>query len=467
MVDPLSALAAGGALASGIGGLFQGKDAARDAKRFARNALEIQGTAFSPINLSGPGGAGISFGGSPGVQAGGPGGQVGAPQFLPGGGTPNTITDLGGGFRQVGRGGFQSDLGNINLTAGNLDPVQLAIAQAAQGINLGQGGLNQAQLAGLGLGGQGAGAFDPSALQALMGLSGNAVGSLFGDFQNASQNPFLAGLGQSLGQQGGDILSGMGGFDQAFDTTLGRLRESAQPFEDRAFRNLQQRQFSTGQMGTSGGALQTEAFARGLGQADLQRQIQAGGEARAQQASDLGLGVGLLGAGSGVQSLQDQLLGTAFNRFGQAADLSRALTQDIGTQAGRQQLFGSNLFNLGTASQLFPQEFQTGNIQNLNQLLTGSSSIQGQAIAPAELALRFMTNQANTRTGQASQLGDSIANLTAPQTFNASVLGDLSTALGGGDALGGLFTNVFGGFGGGGAGGIGADQLAAIAAGVS
>lgn len=481
MVDPISAIAAGGSLISGIGGLLAGSGAARDAKRFARNALEIQGTAFSPITVGGPGGAGISFGGSPNflggspVQPGGAGGvgfqpgggtvAGGTPNFLPGGGTPNTITDLGGGFRQVGRGGFQSDIGNINLTAGNLDPVQAAIAGAAGGIDLGQGSLNPAQLLGLGLGGAGAGAFDPAALQQLGNFAGSAANTNFALFGDAVNNPFLGGAETALGQQGADILGGVGDFQSAFDTTLGRLREAAQPFEDRAFNQLQQRQFSTGQRGTTGGALQTEAFARGLGQADLQRQIQAGGEARAQTAADLATGQGLLGAGSGLRALQDQLTGTAFNRFGDAANLSSGITGNIANLALGQQQFGSNLFNLGTQAQLFPQEFQAGNIANVANLINASGGIQNQALNPANLALNFMNAQAGFRTGQGANMINSIGNLTGPQTFRASALGDLSQALGGGDAIGSLFRNVFGGGGGGNT--IGADQLAAINAGVS
>ena len=93
------------------------------------------------------------------------------------------------------------------------------------------------------------------------------------------------------------------------------LRDQARLSEDRQFQDLQENLFATGRLGTSGGALQTEAFARGLAEADNDRQILALQEGRNAGTFDLNQAAGLAGVGSDQAALEDQLLNSAFNRF--------------------------------------------------------------------------------------------------------------------------------------------------------
>jgi hypothetical protein len=60
-------VAVGGAAASlVVGGMSAsaGKSAGKKARRDARVQQQIAGTAFSPINVQGPGGGGVTFGGT-------------------------------------------------------------------------------------------------------------------------------------------------------------------------------------------------------------------------------------------------------------------------------------------------------------------------------------------------------------------------------------------------------------------
>ncbi len=149
-----------------------------------------------------------------------------------------------------------------------------------------------------------------------LGLAQGGIGQALGFGQ--ATNPLGNAAFGIAGQQLGDI----GTFDQVRGSQLDLLRQQAAPFEQRAFDNLQNNQFATGRLGSSGGALQTEAFARGLGQADLDRQLAASSEARNVQNNALGLASGSFGLGSAQRSLADSLLGNAFNRFGDFAGLA-------------------------------------------------------------------------------------------------------------------------------------------------
>ena len=165
---------------------------------------------------------------------------------------------------------------------------------------------------------------------------GDAAGLGANGFQSALQNQFFGTAGQ-LGAQ--TDFSGLEA------SRLDTLRQQAAPFEERAFSGLQDNLFATGRLGTTGGGIQTEAFARGLGQADLSRQIAAGDFAQRQQAQNASLAGSFAGLGSNLAGLEDDLLTSAFSRFGQTAGLS----QDLAT--GRfglgQSLFGQGLQGLG------------------------------------------------------------------------------------------------------------------------
>jgi hypothetical protein len=439
---------AGLGAASSLMGASSAKSAARDQRRLANDQLRIAGTAYSPINVFGPGGGGITFGTGFGGSGGFSGGSGGYPE-----GTG--IKDLGGGFRQVGRQGLQSNISNINASLGDLDPLRQALVGAGGQVsgNLGLQGLSPLQLLGLGLAGQSAGGpdMDLGTLDALSGLFGSTTGSTFNQFNQQQQNPFQQQLMEQLFQgAGGQFADASRGFEDYRASTLDTLRQQAQPFEERAFSSLQDNLFATGRMGTSGGGLQMESFARGLGQADLSRQLAAGQEARAAQQNALGVGTGLASQGSGIAGLQDSLLNNAFGRFGQSAEFSRALSGDryartlggaqFGIDAGR------GLFGLGQDALTSPYAVQGAALGNLGQILGGVGDLQQQAFFPAQIAGQFMGAQANTRLGQAGFFNN--PGLTAPQNMNANMWSQLGGALLGSRAGQQGISSIFGGLNG-------------------
>lgn len=140
------------------------------------------------------------------------------------------------------------------------------------------------------------------------GLLNMQGGRLAMDFTRQNQQAGLL-TGDAMGLFGragtyADRILGGGAQDVA-DQRLALLREQAAPFEQRQFNRLQNNLFSTGRLGITGGGLQTEAFARGLGQADLARQVEAQNMGLQQQQ----FAQGLLGTASGLGQLGIQGVG--------------------------------------------------------------------------------------------------------------------------------------------------------------
>jgi len=191
-----------------------------------------------------------------------------------------------------------------------------------------QGIVNQAQgfanegmnspLRGLGMGFQQQGANDTlgayGALNAYglpdEGLYQNAMGgmqnysNLFGGLAGAAaQNPYAQQQMQlGLGFMGAQPQS----YQDVAASRLGLLRDQAAPFEERAYNSLQNRMFSQGRMGSTGGGRDLEAFSRGLAQADTGRQLDAQQLAEGLYGRDLqaalqqqGMGANLFSGGAG------------------------------------------------------------------------------------------------------------------------------------------------------------------------
>ena len=238
-----------------------------------------------------------------------------------------------------------------------------------------------------------------------------------------------------------------GGSEGARARTLDLLRQQAAPFEDRAFTSLLDNQFATGRLGSTGGALQTEAFARGLGQADLSRQLAANQEGRNFQQNALGLAAGFQGAGTGARTLGDNLLGNAFGRF---SGLSNLALDAEGQRFGQQLSGQQNLFNqLGS---LFTQQvglagtqrgFESQDLGNIMRLFSFANNLQNIPLNFLNAAAGFETARSNAELGiGTSQLGvqrggtsDAFASAFGGLA-GAGQNGSLESFLG---ALGGLF----------------------------
>jgi hypothetical protein len=242
------------------------------------------------------------------------------------------------------------------------------------------------------------------------------------------------------------------GFDTTYQDVLSNLRQQAAPFEERQLNQLQNDLFGSGRLGTTGGALQTEAFARGLGQADLQRQLSARNEARAVQDQALAQAQGLAGLGSGVRGLDDQLLSSAFGRFNQTAQLAQNLGQQrFGNSILlNQQGYERALQGLNTSMQLqqFPGQLQQQQLNLALQNLQGASGIRTGALELFQAGLAAEQAAANARIGAASNQARIVGseNYTTRADANAQLFSGLANAIGGSSsggylqALQGLFS---------------------------
>lgn len=248
---------------------------------------------------------------------------------------------------------INSPLGNVNFhgnTASfNANPQMTALnsllGQNATGLLGGQGG------------------YSPQYQQFAQMLGGQAMPGLFSGAMDASQNlpygNFMQNqnvLGQLGGQaqgalggllQGGQSLLGGGNLDlnQLINSRLGLLREQAAPFESRAFDSLQNRLFSQGQLGGSGGGLQMESFARGLGQADLARQLEAQNLGLQVQDQNANIGLGMMNQAQGMFGLAGDLSNMRFNNAMSMSDVVNSRAQQRLSNAQTLFGFGSELQN--------------------------------------------------------------------------------------------------------------------------
>ena len=188
---------------------------------------------------------------------------------------------------------------------------------------------------------------------------------LFGGAMDASQvdpsiyaryDQQLGALGDTLanyGAAGGAMGLGMLGekpqsYNDIYTQRLGLLREQAAPFEQRAFNGLNQNLFSTGRMGTTGGGLQTEAFARGLAQADTGRQLDAMGFSEGLYGRDQQYALGRNNIGSNLWANSGNMFGTAGNIFGNQFGAGQSYNDIINARAQQRMGNASTLFGFGT-----------------------------------------------------------------------------------------------------------------------
>ena len=461
----MSWIAAGGSVLSSGLGMMSSRKASKDEKKAQQVALSNAGQAYTPIQVMGPGGAGVTFGGT-GVGAGGggmlPDGrggyvQVGPPssggQFPTQGepipGTPYFSDGYGG---QIDENGLQvvagtrgrvrrSNITNAQIGVGDLDPLRSGLVGQATMLG-GNMGMDPSTMALLANYQQAGNVFGDAGLSALSQLQNNAM---LGAGMSAAQLGDASDFADALRTQAQGAFAAIPGTqEEARAESLRLMREQAAPFEERAFAGMQDKQFATGQMGTTGGGLQTEAFARGLGQADLQRQLSAMAEGRAAQQAQLGLGTGLAGQ-------QDMTLGNAMNRFGQMTGLAQSLGQD--RFARTSNLANTNFARagqmLGLSPQMLQQQILGGQLGNMGAMLQNIGGINQTGYNAANFAQMLMANQAAARGGQAMMANQ----MAQPDFSQANMWGQLGGSLMGLAAQGGIpnpFSGMFGGGGGGG-----------------
>jgi hypothetical protein len=266
-----------------------------------------------------------------------------------------------------------------------------------QGIFDALGGASMAGIAGgQGLQALGIDAFNMQGI----GQNNRATTQAFRQLNKLNKKGFRRGAQNQLFGLGKEFLGNLD-FGDLRDENLSLLREMAQPHEAKAFQGLQENQFATGRLGSSGGALMTEAFAKGLADADLGRQQSSIGLAQAQQMQNFGIGIGAMQQGQGLAGFEDQLKNSAFGRFAGGVGINQQQSQ--------------GLFNMG--SSLFGQGLQG---------LGGQNAIMQQLLGMGTFGANLGAQRANTDIAAAGGAGQ-IASQMGPS---------------GGDIMGGFLTNM-------------------------
>lgn len=348
-----------------LGGLFSG-NAAKQQRKMAQEMREAAWKSFSPMSVQGLGGTGVDF------TMGSDGGISGI--------------NVSGGVMDPIFGGIASYLGGTGLdqlaTSGQLNPMFQQGMDLAGGINPDTMSAFQANLEGLIPGAQSAyeGLQDPNSL-----FGANAQSSMMGRAE--------------------DFLSQAQDFDTVYNNQLGLLRESARPGEERAGAQFLERMYGSGNIGTTGGARNAAEFNLGLERADIDRQMGAHGLSTQRQNQLFSQSMGLFGQAQGMAGLQDQLLGSAMNRFQGLNSLAAGMSQQrFDNQSGLAGL----LSGLGQTAGMLPFQQQAAALGLMGAGGQAMSGFQNMAMVPAEMALNFMTNQANARNSVSGYASDII-----------------------------------------------------------
>lgn len=321
-----------------------------------------------------------------------------------------------GSFTSTGQGGYNMNLGQFGQgLAGAAGPAALSALQSGQSygnqfMGTAGGAIDPAfaylnQMLGQQLPTQEFGAQNQAlqgAMSSFMNQGGGALQAGLGGLQGNMGTAF--GMGQDFLGQAGGMLGQAGNVQGLIDDRYAALSAQAAPGEERQYNSLQNKLFSQGRLGSTGGSRDIEAFARGLGEADLSRQMAAQDlglrtSSTLQQGAGIagGLGSGLFNQGFGAagqlggfgQGLMSQGLG-----FGQQGLENTIGLQDIGISRGQQRLSNAtNLFGFG-------QNTFGGGIQNAQ----GATGLYNSAYAPL-----FDLGNLSMRGSEGRGLGDRAA----------------------------------------------------------
>jgi hypothetical protein len=247
------------------------------------------------------------------------------------------------------------------------------------------------------------------------GLGNQQLSGLYDQYQGAlgmmpegAMQQYMSQMGQANGIANQDLQGLM-------DSRLSLLREQAAPREQEQMQSLQNTLFSQGRLGSTGGGMMMEKFARGLGEADLSRQLQA------QQ-----LGIQAQNQNLAQAGLLGELAGTGF---------ANALNyNDIGVnRAGQRMQNAMGLFGFG---QDLRSSMQQQGMQGLEGMLGIDRSLMDTAALGKNLAAgpqQAMMQSSSPMGGLFSGMGNSIM-----QGIDWSKM--FSRSSGGGQDLGALIS---------------------------
>lgn len=267
-----------------------------------------------------------------------------------------------------------------------------------------------------------------------------------GKLYNAGMGMLNNGVSQSADQSAlSNIQQGGQNFNNVYQGSLQNIMGALQPQQQQQLAQSQDQQFARGQMGTSGGALQSKALYQGFGQADLAAQQQAYNQALQQQQQNVNNATAYSGIANNNMAMGGSLLNSAFSQFGNLTGLGSQLT-------GNQ--FNMNNQNIGAQQQL---SMTPGMLAQQQAQLAGTAQGIGAGINTMGNQNASLAQQAGYQNaGLAQNAYAAGGKLSQTQTANGgSTLSGLLNGLasGGQSSLANQIMQMFGGNTGGGGSG--------------
>jgi hypothetical protein len=298
----------------------------------------------------------------------------------------------------------------------------------------------------------------------LMGARG-AAGSLMGAGFNQLNSPLI---GQANGAASGFLNNAGTDFNSTFNNSYSNLLAQLKDPMQQAQSQLMDQEFQRGQMGSSAGGLQTQNFAKGLGQAMLGAQGQAFQQALGSFNSDLsGAGTASGIANNGL-SLGNSLLSNAFGQFNNTSALGSNVLNSIYNQNAdiSNTLYGRNSQNVGmqTTAAGIPANIASQYLGVANGATTGANTLNSIGLGNYNMGLNSAVDNNRSMLGSGQVMGG-IANNSNYMPGNAgwgnlagSLFGNNGNGPGGNNGVLGDIWNSLG-FGGGGGDTGGGDIL--------
>lgn len=361
-----------GAVIGGVGSLLSSRSQSKSAGRAAEAAQ------FNPYNVYGPSGhVNIQRG------ANGAGGTINLQPM-------QDVRDMRTSFMQ----GAQSGLDRI-------DP---ASAEAAAALGSDLSGMGAGMIPGLGAAAIGQGenlsGYQPQFAANMRDISGLFGGAGMAGLGEAFGSPTAGGVTETALGAAGNMLSApeARSFNDVAAERLATLRGAARPQEERAVNSAMQGLFSSGRLGTTGGARAMGEVAQQQELADLGRVVNSQDFAQnltqqdfANQLQQMQLGQGLLN--TGLQGVQTDInrgqnlgsLGSGMLRM--TPDIERALFASVGSADESRISRGNQRLQTATGLFDFGQRQTDSAMDRAIQQLGGAQSIDDALLRQAGIGL--------------------------------------------------------------------------------
>jgi hypothetical protein len=261
-------------------------------------------------------------------------------------------------------------------------------------------------------------------------------------------NPYNTTLTGYATQAGANATTG---FNQVYNQALNAQLAALQRPEQLTMANTADAEFGRGQTGSTAGGLQTEAMAQGFGNAALQAQINATGQAQQYQTQQAGLAGQFNSMANQNQLTGSNIASSGFANYGNASSGNSNIANSIFNQNSAINQLGVNNattnFNAQGQAGMYGANAATAWANAGNNMINGGMNIQNGGYQGYDALLRGNSAQAqvgigasNAQTGAATGAARYGA---APNSGWASMLNGVSGSSGNTSNIGGLINSGY------------------------